>query len=106
VWGGGPVSFRNDLLSEHSVRTRPNPFVQQLNIEFALPGETEVRARVYDVTGRLVKKLYQGIIGNTGVLCWQGADEMGKMAPQGVYFLRIENPTTNTSICRKIIKID
>jgi hypothetical protein len=106
IGGGGPLSLRNDLLSEYAVRTWPNPFLQQLNIEFIAPGETEIDASIYDIAGRLVKKLHQGIIGSAGVLCWQGVDETGKMVPQGVYFLRIENPTTNTSTCRKIIKID
>ncbi|MGB7054679.1 MAG: T9SS type A sorting domain-containing protein, partial [bacterium] len=88
----------------------PNPFHDRTNIRYSIRNSGYLvqnsTLRIYDVGGRLVKKLHQGIIGSAGVLCWQGVDEMGKMVPQGVYFLRIENPATNTSICRKIIKID
>ncbi|MBE0433842.1 T9SS type A sorting domain-containing protein [candidate division WOR-3 bacterium] len=104
--GGGPLSYRDDVLNEHLIRTWPNPFVQQLSIEFAIPAETEITISIYDVAGRLVKYLHKGAIGSAGVLRWQGEDEIGKTAPQGVYFLRVEDPATNKSICRKIIKVD
>ena len=104
--GGGPMSHRDDLLSRCEIHTWPNPFVQNLNIGFLTSWEMDVYVSIYDVTGRLVKNLHKGVIGNGSVLRWQGKDEMARTCPQGIYFLRISNPTTDRSICRKIIKID
>lgn len=104
--GGGPMSHRDDLLSECVIHTWPNPFVQNLSIEFLTSWDIEVCVSIYDVTGRLVKNLHTGVIGSGSVLRWQGRDEMARTVPQGIYFLRISNPTTDRSICRKMIKID
>ncbi len=64
----------------------PNPFNAQTNISFALPEETEVSIRIYNITGQLVETLSPGLLpaGNHNVT-WDAND-----AASGVYFYTID----------------
>jgi hypothetical protein len=67
----------------------PNPFTNQATIRFAVPYETNVSLKVYDITGRLVNTLLQGKV-TPGVhsLSWEGKDNIGRKCSSGVYFVR------------------
>jgi hypothetical protein len=65
----------------------PNPFTEQTTIEYALPKDTEVRLSVYDVLGRRIATLVQGLR-KAGFhrMKW----EVGTRSPtSGTYFLRL-----------------
>lgn len=68
---------------------RPNPFVGESEITFALPAAERVTLRVYDVHGRLVRTLVNesraaGVYHET----WNGRDEAGRDLASGVYLLQ------------------
>jgi flagellar hook assembly protein FlgD len=44
--------------------------------------------RVYDVTGRMVRRLALGA-GWSGSVSWDGRDEEGNLVPAGLYFARL-----------------
>jgi hypothetical protein len=69
----------------------PNPSYGACFIRYALPEPSPVTLRVYDVSGRLVRELEKGLR-SAGVnsVCWDGRDEFGKPAVNGVYFYRLE----------------
>jgi flagellar hook assembly protein FlgD len=47
--------------------------------------------RIYDVRGRLVRALLDGVRGpGTHPVTWNGEDAAGARVPGGVYFLRFE----------------
>jgi hypothetical protein len=77
----------------------PNPFRagETARVSFALPEKGRVVAGVYDVGGRLVAKLADGVLeaGPHG-LAWNGL-EAGRPAPAGVYFLRLETASGTRS---------
>ncbi|MCK4575440.1 T9SS type A sorting domain-containing protein, partial [candidate division WOR-3 bacterium] len=54
---------------------------------------SNVSVSVYNVTGRKVKKLFNGTIekGNR-IVVWDGTNEHGRRLPQGIYFVRMEIP--------------
>jgi len=83
----------------------PNPFIQGLNIKFQNQTEKVVSVKVYDVSGRLVKNLYTGIVNGNHTLNWSGDDENGRAVAQGVYFIRIENLKTKEILVHKVLKI-
>ncbi len=84
-----PVKFFFDVT--------PNPVVRRGKISFVIPAATDVKIRLYDVSGRVVSKLYEGRMeaGNHSI-DWSTEKIRG-----GVYFLSIE--AGNYSKTRKIV---
>jgi len=84
------------------LKVSPNPFHSQTTIHFSLPSEQKVRLKVYNITGKLVRRLcdeemkpgrYKRVLSNS-------ANEQGVL-PDGVYFIRLE--TDNQKIISKVI---
>ncbi len=71
----------------------PNPFNPTTLIRFELPARARVKLHVYDVRGRLVRRLVEGEL-QEGVqeIPWNGRDDSGVFAASGVYFYRLETP--------------
>ena len=81
----GPTGVGDVPVSVASLRAWPNPFnpVVSLRVE-GLPG-ARADLVVYDVAGRPVARLWQGVVPVGGqTLTWQPAD-----LPSGVYFARL-----------------
>jgi len=89
-------------------RAFPNPGNGPTRVELSLPGTgrdpaVAVEARLIDLQGRLVKRLYQGILARgVKTLSWDGRDENGRELGPGAYFLRLSSPigATTTRIVR------
>jgi hypothetical protein len=82
-----------------------NPFRGVTQLRYTVPCEMKLALSVYDRTGRKVKGLFSGIV-QPGVrtAVWDGRDDQGHRAPQGVYFWRLESE--DATLTRKAIKID
>jgi hypothetical protein len=80
----------------------PNPFTRRVTISYVLLEAMQVCLYIYDVTGRLVATLADGV-DNLGVktVMWDGRTATGATAPAGVYFCRLE--TNRGSLVRKIV---
>lgn len=70
---------------------RPNPFRDATTVSFRLAERTSVHLEVFDVRGRLVRRLEDGAIREAGThrVTWDGRDERGRALPAGVYFSRL-----------------
>jgi hypothetical protein len=68
----------------------PNPFNPQTQLGFALHAAGWVKLDVYDVSGRHVRRLQDGLM-NAGrhERTWDGRDDAGRTLPSGVYFARL-----------------
>lgn len=68
----------------------PNPFNPSTDIRYELPAEAQVEVSVYDLSGRLVRVLEQGIrpAGENSVR-WDGRDDQGGAQASGLYFVRL-----------------
>jgi agmatine deiminase len=68
----------------------PNPFREETRFQFELKYPERVDLTVYDVRGRVVRRLITGERG-AGVheIRWDGADEQGRPLPAGVYYFRL-----------------
>jgi subtilisin family serine protease len=74
-----------------AVRAYPNPASGGARIEYAVPVPAEVRIRVYDVAGRLVRTLVERERGvGAYAAAWDGDDVLGRPVANGVYFVRLE----------------
>ena len=69
---------------------RPNPFAGGTRLALSLPAEGGVNVKVYDVAGRLVRTLVDGVLpaGERDVV-WDGKNAAGDQVASGVYFLRM-----------------
>jgi len=69
----------------------PNPFGPATTISFALPAAGPVELSVYDVAGRLVATLADGVLpAGPHRAAWDGTDAAGTAVGSGVYFVRLE----------------
>jgi len=70
---------------------RPNPARENVTIVFEVPKKTRVTLKVYDAAGRIVKTILNEVKEPGRYrLNWYGKDDMGRMLPSGIYFLRME----------------
>jgi hypothetical protein len=68
----------------------PTPFKDNTSIRFSVAKRGQVSLNVFDVSGRTVASLYQGIR-NPGqyVVTWDGTNGHGDLLPMGLYFIRM-----------------
>jgi hypothetical protein len=69
----------------------PNPFHLQTTIRYELRHGTRVDLRIFDVSGRLVSVLRNGVMESRGTheAAWSGRDKNGHMVSAGAYFFRL-----------------
>ncbi len=69
-----------------SITTRPNPFKNSVSIEYQLVSRANVLLYIYDLNGRLIKKLLNAnqSAGNQNVI-WSGTNDNGASVSNGVY---------------------
>ncbi len=94
-----PISATENLPSTRgTLQVSPNPFNPRTRISFDLPQDSSARMSVFDMRGRQVAVLYDGLApeGNLTV-DWNGTDDAGQAQPGGVYLFQLE---TNTGVAR------
>ena len=82
---------RKEIPTEFSLyQNYPNPFNPSTNIKYALPQNSFVSIKVYDMLGREVKTLVSSELsaGNHSVV-WKGDDNNGHSVSSGTYIYRI-----------------
>jgi endonuclease I len=84
----------------------PNPFNPQTTIAYELASASAVTLRVYDLHGRLVRRLLQAAPQGAGqqVAAWDGRDENGSRLPSGVYFCRLQAGSLDTAVKAVLLK--
>ena len=83
------------------LRVSPNPFNPSLQVECSLAEPRAMRVGVFDLRGRLVAGLWQGVMpAGTRVLRWDGRGPDGRAAPSGTYVVRMDDgrDATNRSV--------
>ena len=79
----------------------PNPFNPRTSIAFALARPGAADLAVYDLEGRLVRRLAAGTFAaGAHVMTWQGDDDAGNAAASGAYFYRLR--TDDGTLTRKL----
>ncbi|MBU1701924.1 MAG: T9SS type A sorting domain-containing protein, partial [Candidatus Eisenbacteria bacterium] len=70
---------------------RPNPFDSMTTLQLELPRDGEASVEIYDLRGRMVRRLMDGkrLPAGSHRLAWDGLAGNGAPVPSGIYFYRI-----------------
>jgi len=95
-----PNSFGKLVLREST----PNPFKGNTLIRYHLPRTAFVNLSVYDVTGRLIRKIAKEEQKRGWYsITWDGKDNNSKILPSGIYYCRLSQG--NSTQTRKILLV-
>jgi subtilisin family serine protease len=67
----------------------PNPSATVSVIQWTRFESRDAELAVYDVRGRLVRRLGSALTSTRGSVAWNGRDEAGRLVPTGIYFARM-----------------
>ncbi|MGQ9817099.1 MAG: T9SS type A sorting domain-containing protein, partial [bacterium] len=101
----GPMAQEGSLANTNTTKIFPNPFVKRLNIRLDNSSDGKASIRIYDISGRLVKNLHEGVIRANSLLTWDGTDDNGKIASQGIYFVQIRD-SKGKFMVHKVLKVN
>lgn len=84
------IKWGNIIKTFALLQNYPNPFNPTTTIEYTTPRANVVTVRIYDVTGRIVQILENGLQqeGNHRVL-WDGRNNAGQLVASGMYIYEI-----------------
>ena len=69
----------------------PNPVRERTMFRFGLAPSQRVSIAIYDLAGRRVRQLVDGLLpAGEGSASWDGRDDSGNLAPNAVYFCRLD----------------
>lgn len=94
----------NDKVRDESnaISIFPNPFNPKTDLSFTLLQSQQGMVAVYDVKGRRISVIADGILkGGMNLLSWNGKDSKGITQPAGTYFIRIL--TDEFQVTRKVL---
>ncbi|RKZ09360.1 hypothetical protein DRQ25_06700 [Candidatus Fermentibacteria bacterium] len=91
------------MTSEISLTTQPNPFRNEITLEYQIPScETVRKLNIFGLDGRLIRTFPDA--GEFGELTWTGRDENGNTVPSGVYIVVVMS--SDEISARQILKLD
>lgn len=83
-------SAKESVVRSASVNSFPNPFADQVTIEYALQQAAQVSLEIFDLQGRRVASFEEGTKGSGSYFVqWNGTDGGGQKAATGTYVYRL-----------------
>jgi hypothetical protein len=80
----------------------PNLFTTSTTINYELAAPFQVRLRIYDIHGRVIRELANGPQGpGCYHAMWDGVSQDGELAASGTYFCHLEAP--GVRVTRKLV---
>jgi hypothetical protein len=70
----------------------PNPFREATTIHYRLSAPAQVSLEIFDLSGRLVRRLSDGVSRDPGLheSIWDGRDRSGGISAPGIYYCRLK----------------
>ena len=89
-----------------NLRMYPNPFSNTVSIQYNAQMKVDnLEAKVYDISGRLVKDLSDVLsnVDHQASVIWDGTDQANRFLPSGIYFLQLK--AGDSSLTKKLLLI-
>jgi len=68
----------------------PNPFRQELILDFAIERSDNARLEIFNIRGqRVLQKDYNELLQGKNKFVWNGRDELNRECASGIYFIRL-----------------
>ncbi len=94
-WAGGSAGAPSQAVM---LGSWPNPVRAATRIAFVLPSSTDgATLRVYDASGRAVRRFAQPFGAGRNEVVWDGTDDAGTRVAPGVYFTKLRTGTRELS---------
>ena len=106
----GIREFKYSVATNCWLDISPNPFKLITDIRYEIHDTgyamRDISLKVYDISGRLVKsfQLPTSDLLSSNLVRWDGVDNTGKKAAEGVYFVRLQ--AVNLNITKKVILVN
>jgi len=102
---GVKESFNNEDISFAVSQNYPNPFNSSTLISFNLIKDCNVKAEVYDITGRRIRVIFNNYM-NKGShsVTWDSVDDSGNEAASGIYIIKVTTPFFSREIKSVLVK--
>ena len=85
-------------------QNRPNPFGARTEISFDLPREARVNLRIFDIAGRLVRRLENGALpARAHTITWDGRNDLGVQVNAGIYIVRLQ--VDSAVVTRRMVRL-
>ncbi|MBE0566168.1 MAG: T9SS type A sorting domain-containing protein, partial [Krumholzibacteria bacterium] len=85
-----------------ALRAWPNPFNPRTTVAFELPVAGPARVELFDLRGRLVRRLLDGTFAaGPRAVAWDATDDAGRRVASGVYLVRVQ--AGGTADLRKLV---
>jgi len=109
VRGGDPVAVDEPVQDTRLslMPASPNPFRYSTTLMFSTPRACWASMYVYDVTGRMVTKLTEGLVGaGDHRISWDGKDRNGTKQSSGIYFAQLRTTLDSETQTAKMLLVD
>jgi hypothetical protein len=91
-----------DVVDYNLFNLYPNPFVHELNLSFAITSrDVPLEVSVYDVRGKLVRKILSADQPGMVHVAWDGTDSRGRRVASGTYLVAVRSP--KNYMTRKVV---
>jgi hypothetical protein len=87
---GDPSGVPLFIAGDPTLRLYPNPFNPRVRVDFSLGEHRSGLLEIYDVGGRRVTTLWQGVARETEQTSWDGRDAQGRALPSGTYTFSLQ----------------
>jgi hypothetical protein len=90
--------------SKTSLRAYPNPFRDNLNIDFHLPEDGNAEITLYNIRGQKVQCLYDApAYAGKNLLAWNGKAANNRVLPTGIYLIKLRTSIGKDRLIRCLL---
>jgi endoglucanase len=105
VWDDTVIPYINTIQEKEidlpEIKAFPNPFTEEINLEYTLRNESDIRICIYNVTGQLIYILLdENQSQGKNSIEWKGETTKGNLLKKGLYYCHF-----STSNHHQVIKI-